>query len=47
MCDLIQLLNIAKNIRIVLEISDVNRYLRGSCMQSVDTRPPDHITQFN
>ena len=47
MCDLIQPLNAVENICIVPEISDVDRDLRGSCMQSVDTRPPDHITQFN
>lgn len=47
MCDLIQSLDAVEDIRVVPEISDVDRDLRGCGMELVDTRLPDHIAQLN
>lgn len=47
MCDLIQSLDAVEDVRVVPEISDVDRDLRGCRMKLVDSRPPDHITQLS
>ena len=47
MCNLIQPSDPVEEIRIVLEISDVYRDLRGRGVKLIHARPVDHISQLD
>lgn len=46
-CDVFQPSDPVKEVRIVLEISDVHRDLRGRGIKFIHARPMDHIPQLN